>query len=209
MTIRNVAALTAAAALTAVVTTSAPAQSTVKVGTLNCDVSAGVGMILTQKQTMTCAFTPDAGGPPDRLYRPHRRIRRRPRGRQPRHPDLGCRRSGFRGASWSAGGNLHGRRRAGDRGRRPRRQCAGRRNRPGVLPAAALSVGADRPQHRRRRDNRHAHVGALTSRNRDAAGGTSPFGAMIFSRSRAHARPDRRQARRRGRRRTRVRGEGP
>ena len=39
-------AMTAAAALTAVVTTSAPAQSMVKVGTLNCDVSAGVGMIL-------------------------------------------------------------------------------------------------------------------------------------------------------------------
>jgi len=67
MTIRNVVSLTAAAALTAVVTTSASAQSMVKVGTLNCDVSAGVGMILTQKQTMTCAFTPDAGGPPD-LY---------------------------------------------------------------------------------------------------------------------------------------------
>ena len=66
MTNRNVVCLTAAVALTAVVTTSAPAQSTVKVGTLNCDVSAGVGMILTQKQTMTCAFTPDAGGPPDR-----------------------------------------------------------------------------------------------------------------------------------------------
>jgi len=66
MTIRDVAALTAAAALAAVVTTSAPAQSTMKVGTLNCDVSAGVGMILTQKQTMACAFTPDGGGPPDR-----------------------------------------------------------------------------------------------------------------------------------------------
>ncbi len=67
MTNRNFISLTAAAALTAVVTTSAPAQSTMKVGALNCDVSAGVGMILTQKQTMTCAFAPDAGGPPD-LY---------------------------------------------------------------------------------------------------------------------------------------------
>ena len=65
MTIRDVVALTAAATLTAVVTTSASAQSTMKVGTLNCDVSAGVGMILTQKQTMTCTFTPDAAGPPD------------------------------------------------------------------------------------------------------------------------------------------------
>ena len=67
MTIRDVIALTAAAALTGLVTTSTSAQSMVKVGTLNCDVSAGIGMILTQKQTMTCTFTPDVGGPPD-LY---------------------------------------------------------------------------------------------------------------------------------------------
>jgi len=67
MTIRNLAFLTAAAALAALHASQAPAQSTVKVGTLTCDVSAGVGMILTQKQTMTCAFASDAGGPPD-LY---------------------------------------------------------------------------------------------------------------------------------------------
>ena len=39
----------------------APAQ-TVQVGRLSCDVSAGVGMILTQKQTMRCLFTPVNGG---------------------------------------------------------------------------------------------------------------------------------------------------
>jgi Protein of unknown function (DUF992) len=65
MTMRNVASLTAAAALGALVTSTAPAQTNVQVGTLTCDVSAGVGMILTQKQTMTCTFTPDTGGPPD------------------------------------------------------------------------------------------------------------------------------------------------
>jgi hypothetical protein len=37
------------------------AQSTVKVGTLECDVSAGVGMFLVQKQTMKCLFKTDDG----------------------------------------------------------------------------------------------------------------------------------------------------
>lgn len=45
----------------------ASAQSTVQVGTLSCDVSAGVGMILVQKQSMRCVFRPGNGGPPD-LY---------------------------------------------------------------------------------------------------------------------------------------------
>jgi hypothetical protein len=67
MRIRNVGSLAAAAALTAFVTSPAPAQSNIKVGSLICDVSAGIGMILMQKQTMTCTFTPDGGGPPD-LY---------------------------------------------------------------------------------------------------------------------------------------------
>ncbi|MCX5580294.1 DUF992 domain-containing protein [Kaistia terrae] len=39
------------------------AQSETKVGTLTCDVSGGVGLILVEKQTMTCQFKPaqDAG----------------------------------------------------------------------------------------------------------------------------------------------------
>lgn len=70
MTIRMVASGTAAflaAALTmmAFSVTPAPAQSNAQVGTLSCDVSAGVGMILMQKQTMTCLFTPANGGPPE------------------------------------------------------------------------------------------------------------------------------------------------
>ena len=67
MLVRNFAALTAAAVLSALLAPPAPAQNSVKVGTLACDVSAGVGMVLMQKQTMTCTFKPDAGGPPD-LY---------------------------------------------------------------------------------------------------------------------------------------------
>jgi hypothetical protein len=42
----------------------ASAQS-VQVGRLSCDVSAGVGMILTQKQTMRCLFTQANGAPPE------------------------------------------------------------------------------------------------------------------------------------------------
>jgi Protein of unknown function (DUF992) len=62
---RNVASAAAALTMTAMAGSPAPAQSTAQVGTLSCDVSAGVGMIVSQKQTMTCVFTPADGGPPD------------------------------------------------------------------------------------------------------------------------------------------------
>jgi hypothetical protein len=55
----------AAAALIAFVATAAFAQDSVKVGTLTCDVSAGIGMLISQQQTMTCSFDPASGGPPD------------------------------------------------------------------------------------------------------------------------------------------------
>jgi hypothetical protein len=42
-----------------------PAAAGVKVGTLSCDVSRGVGMILVQKQSLSCVFKADRGGPPD------------------------------------------------------------------------------------------------------------------------------------------------
>lgn len=66
MTIGDVASLSAAVALTAFIASPALAQSSVKVGTLTCDVSAGIGMLITQKQTMTCALDPLDGGPPDK-----------------------------------------------------------------------------------------------------------------------------------------------
>ena len=66
MTIRKVACLAAAAALTALIACPAAAQSSVKVGTLTCDVSAGIGMIISQKQMMTCLFSPADGAPPDK-----------------------------------------------------------------------------------------------------------------------------------------------
>jgi hypothetical protein len=65
MTIRTFASLAAALTMTALAASPAPAQSTGQVGTLSCDVSAGVGMILMQKQTLTCVFTPANGGPPE------------------------------------------------------------------------------------------------------------------------------------------------
>jgi Protein of unknown function (DUF992) len=66
MTDRYLASLAAAAAALCVFAAfPALAQSSVKVGTLTCDVSAGIGMLISQQQTMTCAFDPAAGGPPD------------------------------------------------------------------------------------------------------------------------------------------------
>ncbi len=58
------AAVIAAFASLAVVTPAA-AQS-VKVGTLSCDVSRGVGMILVQKQALLCTFRPDGAAPEEK-----------------------------------------------------------------------------------------------------------------------------------------------
>jgi hypothetical protein len=44
---------------------SAGAQTYAKAGILTCDVSAGIGLILVQKQTLHCLFTDHRGGPPD------------------------------------------------------------------------------------------------------------------------------------------------
>jgi hypothetical protein len=45
--------------------TSAVAEVRGKIGTLVCDVSAGVGMFVVQKQSMRCTFTPDTNGVPE------------------------------------------------------------------------------------------------------------------------------------------------
>ncbi len=58
------ASLAAALAMTTLPTAPALAQGA-QVGTLTCDVSAGVGMILMQKQTMICQFTQASGGSPE------------------------------------------------------------------------------------------------------------------------------------------------
>ncbi len=56
------------ATLTLLAMSQAPAQGTVQVGKLSCDVSAGVGMILMQKQTMHCLYTPTNGGAPEPYF---------------------------------------------------------------------------------------------------------------------------------------------
>jgi hypothetical protein len=63
MNTRVLAGLAAAAAMTALAG-PALAEST-QVGRLSCDVSAGVGMFLVQKQTMHCTFLPANGGAPE------------------------------------------------------------------------------------------------------------------------------------------------
>ena len=62
MNARIVLLLSAALPLGAFGASPAAAQSGAQVGTLSCDVSAGIGMILSQKQTMTCLFKPAGGG---------------------------------------------------------------------------------------------------------------------------------------------------
>lgn len=60
--------LAAGLAVGALWASSAPAQSGTQVGTLSCDVSAGVGMVLTQRQTLNCMFSPSNGGPPEPYF---------------------------------------------------------------------------------------------------------------------------------------------
>ena len=52
-------------ALLGAVTTQA--QAAAKVGTLRCDVSAGVGAVVSSSKSMTCRFTPAPGGK-DEIY---------------------------------------------------------------------------------------------------------------------------------------------
>jgi hypothetical protein len=49
----------------AAITVPAAADNKIKSGILECDVSAGVGLIFSEKQTMNCKFTPLGGGQVD------------------------------------------------------------------------------------------------------------------------------------------------
>ena len=57
-----VAAMTAAAAVALPISATAQANRT-KVGTLTCDISGGIGLIITSKKDLTCMFTPSQPGP--------------------------------------------------------------------------------------------------------------------------------------------------
>ncbi len=41
----------------------AQSRDRTKVGTLTCDISGGIGMIIASKKAVTCMFTPSAAGP--------------------------------------------------------------------------------------------------------------------------------------------------
>jgi len=60
--------VTAALALAAMLAASAAeAQERVQVGTLNCDISAGIGFIIGSRRSVNCLFTP-AGPLPQEFY---------------------------------------------------------------------------------------------------------------------------------------------
>jgi hypothetical protein len=44
---------------------TAAAQSRAQIGTLDCDISGGIGMIIASNKEVTCIFTPSAGGRPE------------------------------------------------------------------------------------------------------------------------------------------------
>jgi len=54
--------IVAAAAMGAALLATQPAQALTKVGTLSCDISGGVGMIVASQKLVSCSFTPSAGG---------------------------------------------------------------------------------------------------------------------------------------------------
>lgn len=58
-----VAALAAVAAVALTVPAMAQAANRTKVGTLTCDISAGIGLIIGSKKHLTCMFTPSQPGP--------------------------------------------------------------------------------------------------------------------------------------------------
>jgi hypothetical protein len=52
-----------AAAVVLTLGTSAAAQDRVQAGTLGCDISGGIGLILGSQRTVNCTFMPSAPGP--------------------------------------------------------------------------------------------------------------------------------------------------
>ena len=54
---------TLAALVIAAFTGSASAQERIQAGSLTCDVSAGIGLIIGSKQNVSCTFTPSRPGP--------------------------------------------------------------------------------------------------------------------------------------------------
>ena len=57
------AALAVMAAIALPVPASAQSANSTKVGTLSCDISGGIGLIIASKKDVTCMFTPSEPGP--------------------------------------------------------------------------------------------------------------------------------------------------
>src|ERR1035437_3591966 len=57
------AALAVVAALALPAPSIAQGRERTKVGSLTCDISAGIGLIITSKKELTCMFTPSQPGP--------------------------------------------------------------------------------------------------------------------------------------------------
>lgn len=62
------AALAVAAAVAAPVPSMAQGASRTKAGTLTCDISAGIGMIIASSKSVTCMFTPAQPRKPKEVY---------------------------------------------------------------------------------------------------------------------------------------------
>ena len=58
-----IAALAVAAAVAIPAQSMAQGRDRTKVGTLTCDISGGIGLIIASKKSLTCMFTPSAAGP--------------------------------------------------------------------------------------------------------------------------------------------------
>ena len=166
MTNRFLASL-GAVALAAFVASPALAQSSIKVGTLTCDVSAGIGLLISQQQMMTCTFDPASGGPPDNYTGRIDKFGLALGAVQEGTMVWGVLAPGLRIPAWRAGGNIRGCRRGGDCRRRSRRQPPRRRNRPLIFSAAPYRPRSGRAQFRRRRHDPDPHLGALTSPARE------------------------------------------
>jgi hypothetical protein len=56
-------------ALAAMSLSAEPAQAQrIRTGVLNCDVSAGIGLIIGSQRSVNCLFTPDQGGPQEGYF---------------------------------------------------------------------------------------------------------------------------------------------
>jgi hypothetical protein len=56
-------------ALAAMSLNAEPAQAQrIRTGVLNCDVSAGIGLIIGSQRSVNCLFTPDGGGPQEGYF---------------------------------------------------------------------------------------------------------------------------------------------